>query len=394
MTRPYDIVLFGATGYTGGLIAEYLADASSRESFRWALAGRNAGKLQALRDRLPAGLPKPSLLHADISQPDSLEAMAQAGRVLITTVGPYAQYGEPVVKACAMAGTHYLDLTGEPHFAVRMQQRWHEVAQYHGARIVHSCGFESIPPDLGVLYTLGCLRQRLGERGWEGTPVRVSCGVEAGGGVSGGTWHSALQALADPRAVIKDLPLPQFQIPLRYESRWRRWGLSLPLIDASVVRRSASLQGARYGAPFTYRHYVLSRRLWQLAAGTLAVGGLMTLLRFPRTRDWLLEQKPAGEGPSAQARAKGWFRFHFLAEGGGTSVQTIVMGGDPFYGETAKMIAESALCLALDKGLPECTGVITPAAAMGEPLIRRLQRAGIQFMVERRSRARSDRGHS
>src|SRR2546423_5841855 len=183
----HDVVVFGATGYTGALTAEYLA-ANAPSETRWALAGRNREKLEALRDRLGVDVP---LLHADVTDADSLRAAAEATKVIITTVGPYIIYGEPLVAACAEAGTAYVDLTGEPEFVDRMYVRHHADAAKSGARIVHACGFDSIPHDLGVLFTVEQLP--------EGVPLSVRGFVRAGGKPSGGTFHSAMTAFTRVR---------------------------------------------------------------------------------------------------------------------------------------------------------------------------------------------------
>src|SRR3954449_4126418 len=185
--REHDVVLFGATGFTGALTAEYLA-ANVPEGTSWALAGRNADKLAALRDRLGVDVP---LLHADVTDPGSMRELAEGARVVITTVGPYLNYGEPLVAACAEAGTDYVDLTGEPEFVDRMYINHHARAAETGARIVHACGFDSIPHDLGVLFTVEQLP--------EGVPLRVEGFVRAGGSPSGGTFHSAITAFSRVR---------------------------------------------------------------------------------------------------------------------------------------------------------------------------------------------------
>src|ERR1700761_3066152 len=181
--RDYDVVVFGAPGFTGALPAEYLAASSG--AGRWAIAGRNRSKLDAVRERLPGDVPA---IVADIGDPASVRAMAESTRVLITTVGPYINYGEPVVAACAAAGTHYVDLTGEPEFVDLMWLRHHAQAERTGARIVHSCGFDSIPYDLGALYTVGQMP--------EGVPIKLEGFVRAGGTLSGGTLHSAVHIMA------------------------------------------------------------------------------------------------------------------------------------------------------------------------------------------------------
>ena len=190
--RPHDIVLFGATGFTGGLTAEYLAGAVPKGT-RWALAGRNRSKLEGVRSRLAKrkGFEEPGLLEADVTDAHSLARIAESARVLITTVGPYIHYGDPLVGACAEAGTDYVDLTGEPEFVDRCYVRHHTRAEQTGARLVHACGFDSIPHDLGVLYTVRHLPG--------GVPLKVEGFVRAGGKLSGGTYQSALAGFSRPR---------------------------------------------------------------------------------------------------------------------------------------------------------------------------------------------------
>jgi short subunit dehydrogenase-like uncharacterized protein len=184
--RQYDVALLGATGFTGALTAEYLAGHAS-DSTRWALAGRNRAKLEEVRQRLGEDQAERPLVQADVGDPSSLRALAESTRVLITTVGPYINYGEPVVAACAAAGTDYVDLTGEPEFVDLMWLRYHEQAQDTGARLVHSCGFDSIPYDLGALFSVNHVP--------EGEAISLEGFVRAGGAPSGGTFHSAVHIM-------------------------------------------------------------------------------------------------------------------------------------------------------------------------------------------------------
>ncbi|MEU5882270.1 saccharopine dehydrogenase NADP-binding domain-containing protein [Spirillospora sp. NPDC047279] len=383
--REYDVVLFGATGFTGGLTAEYLAEHAPPDT-RWALAGRNQAKLEAVRDRVAAINPackELPLLHADTSDTASIEAVARAARVVITTVGPYVRYGEPLVAACARTGTDYLDLTGEPTFIDRMYVKYHAEAVRSGARIVHAAGFDSIPHDLGAYFTVKHLP--------EGVPLHVEGFVRASADASGGTWHSAIGIFADVRGMIAaererrrlEGPGPEgrrIRISRRPAPRTRtRWPLPLPTIDPQIVTRSAAAND-RYGPDFSYGHYVAVKRL-PLAVGMAAgAGAAIALAQLPPTRALLLRMRTPGEGPSAERRAGHWFSVKFVGEGGGERVVTEVSGGDPGYGETAKMIAESALCLAFDD-LPATSGQVTTATAMGDALIGRLDRAGITFRV-------------
>lgn len=381
--RPYDIVLFGATGFTGSLSAEYLAR-NAPPGLRWALAGRSAAKLEAVRARLGAQHAELPLLRADVGDHDSLRELAVSARVLITTVGPYITYGEPLVEACADAGTDYVDLTGEAEFVDRCYARYHDRAVASGARLVHSCGFESVPPDLGVYFTV----QRLPE----GVPLRVRGFVRASAALSAGTYQTAITGMSRARSAAAAARERRRLEPKPAERRARAvggrihrdadahaWAVPLPSIDGRVVARSAQALD-RYGPDFSYTHYAAVRRLPVALGGVAAAAGLAGLAQIPPVRGWLLGRMRSGDGPSAHKRARSWFTMRFAGEGGGTRVITEVSGGDPGYGETAKMLAESAMCLASDR-LPATSGQLTPAVAMGDALIERLTKAGIAFTV-------------
>ncbi|MGC5012306.1 saccharopine dehydrogenase family protein [Streptosporangium sp. DT93] len=416
--RPYDIVLFGATGFTGGLTAQYLARAAG-PGVRWALAGRNRARLEEVRERI--GLPELPLLHADATDPASLAEIARQARVVATTVGPYLTHGEPLVAACAEAGTHYADITGEPEFVDRMFIRHHDQARRTGAKLVHACGFDSIPHDLGAYFTVGQLP--------EGVPLEVSGFVRASGAASSGTVHSAvlvatrlreaaeaarirdeLERRKEPRfganlepgpatgfvsgPVADSAPGPRADLasgPARPPATRRvhggpgsvryvgGWALPLPTLDPQIVARSARAL-ERYGPDFTYRHHFAIKSL-PAALGIAAGAGTLALLaQIPAARSLLLSRFPQGGGPTPERRAGNWFKVTFLGLGGGERVVTEVAGGDPGYTETATMLGEAALCLATDD-LPDVSGQVTTAVAMGDALIDRLRRAGITFRV-------------
>jgi short subunit dehydrogenase-like uncharacterized protein len=384
--RQYDLALFGATGFTGGLTARYLAE-NGPSNLRWALVGRNRRKLEAVRAELaarPAKAPSPELLEADASDATALTRVASAARVVATTVGPYALYGAPLVAACAAAGTDYADLTGEPEFVDRMWVEHHAEAERSGARLVHCCGFDSIPHDLGAYFTVKQLPK--------GVPLRVNGFVRSAASFSGGTYHSAINGFARFRQTIgaarerrRAERRPEHRQVHSASPRLRRdpelggWVAPLPTIDGAVIRRSAAAL-ERYGPDFTYGHHLVVGRLSTIAAVTAGVGAVAVLAPLPPTRRLLLKIKSPGEGPDEAERAKSWFRVRFVGEGGGRRVVTEVSGGDPGYGETSKMLAESALCLAFDE-LPETAGQVTTATAMGDALLTRLQTAGIAFRV-------------
>ena len=378
--RDHDIVLLGATGFTGELTAGYLAQAAP-EATRWAIAGRNRAKLEGVRDRIGADVP---LIEADTGDPDSLRRLAESTKVVITTVGPYILYGEPVVAACAAAGTDYVDLTGEPEFVDRMWLGYHEQAQSTGARLVHSCGFDSIPYDLGALFTVGQLP--------EGAPINLSGYVRVGGTFSGGTYHSAINIMGRLRqgAQVARERRAKEQQPNgrrvrgvagrpRHSGEAGGWVVPFPTIDPLTVIRSARALD-RYGPDFSYAHYLVVKRLPTLLGLGAGAGAFVALAQLPPTRKALLKLKDPGDGPSEEQRAKAWFRVRLVGKSDGRRVVADVTGGDPGYSETSKMLSESALCLAHDD-LPERGGQLTPAVAMGQPLIDRLTRAGIEFRV-------------
>ncbi len=384
--REFDLALFGATGFTGGLTAEYVA-ANAPAGLRWALVGRNRSKLEAVRSRLASGAPEapvPELLEAEAGDAAALGRVAAAARVVITTVGPYALHGAGIVAACAAAGTDYVDLTGEPEFVDRMWIEHHAEAERNGARLVHCCGFDSIPHDLGAYFTVRQLP--------EGVPLRVDGYVRTSASFSGGTYHSAINGFARGRqtmAASKERRRAEPRPPgreihsaparLRHVPELGGWAAPLPTIDGAIVRRSAAAL-ERYGPDFTYGHHLLAKHLASIGAIAGGVGAVALLAPLPPTRKLLLGMKSPGEGPSEAERARSWFRVRFVGEGGGRRVMTEVRGGDPGYGETSKMLAESALCLAFDE-LPPGAGQMTTAAAMGDALLTRLQKAGIAFEV-------------
>jgi short subunit dehydrogenase-like uncharacterized protein len=382
--RDLDIVLLGATGFTGALTAEYLAE-HAPSGLRWALAGRNRAKLESVRDRLakvdPA-LADLELVEADSGDRTSLDAIVRRTKVVISTVGPYQQYGEPLVAACAEAGTDYVDLTGEPEFVDRMYVAYNDVAQKSGARIVHACGFDSIPHDLGAYYTM----KQLGAKG----PVALRGVVRAGAMASGGTFHSALNQFARARQ-MREARVARRRAEPRPEGRSSKavagkphrdkvlglWLLPLPTIDPFIVARSGAALPA-YGPRFTYSHYAGTKTLRYAAGGAVGVTAIAVAAQVPPLRNFLLGRVKQGDGPSESRRAKSWFSVDFVAEGDGRTVHTKVSGGDPGYGETAKMLAESALCLAFDDN-PPTAGCVTTAQAMGDSLMARLVAAGIKF---------------
>ena len=385
-SRDFDIVLFGATGFTGELTAAYLAR-NAPDGLKWALVGRSQGKLETVRSRLAdidAELKELPILIADAADQASLAAVAERTKVVITTVGPYLQYGAPLVAACAAAGTDYVDLTGESEFVDRMYVEHHAAAVASGARIVHACGFDSIPHDLGAYFTI----QQLQPTG----PVDMRGVVRANGTFSGGTFHTAMegmsrmrQAQAAFKARLKVQPSTEGRSSRAVSGRPGRHAelgvylLPLPTVDPQVVARSGAAL-ASYGPKFRYSHFAGVKTLRMALGGAAGVSALFAAAQVPPLRKRIKARVPQGSGPSERKRARSWFTVDFFATSEGREVHTRVSGGDPGYGETAKMLAESALCLAFDDN-PPTAGSVTTAVAMGDRLIDRLQKAGITFEV-------------
>ena len=408
MKKPdFDLVVFGATSFVGQIQAGYLNDQFGvARTLRWAAAGRSKQKLEALRKSLGPGAASLSLIEADAGDAASLEALCARTRVVISTVGPYALYGEPMVKACADSGTDYCDLTGEVQWIRRMIRRYEEAARKSGARLVHCCGFDSIPSDMGVFFLQREAMRRFGQ-----PCTRVKMRVRAmRGGFSGGTAASLVnvikEAAADP-ALRKELANPYSLCPPGYRSAARQPNVKSPehdpdfdawiapfvmgAINTRIVQRSNALLEQAYGKDFVYDEAVLVGRGTKgrlSAAGmTAALAAFMIAGALPPAR-WALERfvLPApGEGPSPEAQRKGFFDIRFVGRTAkGQSLRAKVTGDrDPGYGSTAKMLGQAGACLAQDVAKDDKPGGFwTPSTIFGERLIERLQAdAGLTFEI-------------
>ena len=393
MTRDFDVIVFGATGFTGRLVADYLQQCAERDRVRWAIAGRDRAKLAAL------GLGVPILV-GDALEPTAMRELAGRTKVVCTTAGPFARYGSELVGACAEAGTHYCDLTGEVPWMRRMIDAHHARARITGARIVHTCGFDSIPSDLGTWATQQAFAGTFGHPAHKVTAVYG----EQRGGFSGGTLASALEtareAGADPgvRTLLDNPyaldPDPAAARPAAPDVRAIGWEPHLKMftvpfvmaqVNTRVVRRAHVLAGLPWGKDFVYREVMSTpgtARGAVMAAGiTGGIAALGFAMRRPTLRAQLARRGPQpGEGPSAERRARGHWKVRLVAEGERDEVLVYVVSdrADPGYGSTAKMLGEAALCLALDP-LSSPGGVQTPSVAMAQPLLDRLRRAGLVF---------------
>ncbi len=385
--RPYDIVVYGATGYTGRLVAEYLAHHYQGKGPKWAMAGRSAAKLAEVRDLIGAPADTP-LIVANSDDPASMKALAESTRVVITTVGPYQLYGEPLLAACVAAGTDYTDLCGEPAWMRQMVDRYHEAAKASGARISFSSGFDSIPFDLGVFMLQKEAKAR------HGSPVPRVKGRVRGmqGTFSGGTAASLTETM---KAVAKNPKLisilqspfgltPGFEGPSQplglvpeYEESEGKW--AAPFIMATIntknVHRTNFLLGHPYGTDFKYDEMVLT------SAGEIGeklAHGMAEMLKNP------FGAKPPqpGEGPTKEERENGFYDVLFIGEWpDGKTIRYSVKGRyDPGYGSTSRMIAETGIALLACKAEG---GISLPGALLGEALVKRLQdHAEITFGVE------------
>ncbi|KXS52389.1 MAG: saccharopine dehydrogenase-like protein [Marinobacter sp. T13-3] len=399
--RPYDLVVFGATSFVGKILTRYLMETCRGDSsVSWAIAGRSKQKLEALKAELgDESLP---VIEADVSHDDSLEALCEQTRVVISTVGPYALYGEPLIQACVESGTDYCDLAGEVQWIRRMISRYEVEAKKSGARIVHCCGFDSIPSDMGVWFLQNQAQKVFGEP-CQHVRMRVKA---AKGGLSGGTFASminlAKEAAADP-ALRKEMANPFSLCPEGHRSEARQPSLKsaefdrdfqawlapfvMGAINTRVVHRSNALQEARYGQEFTYDEAIMTGRGFKgrlMAYGMAAGLGLFfTAAAFKPTR-WVVEKLvPApGEGPSPEEQENGFYDIRFIGRtSDNKAVITKVTGDrDPGYGSTSKMLGQSGLCLAFD--LPDDAegGFWTPASLLGDKLFKRLtEHAGLRF---------------
>jgi len=406
-SRELDVVVFGATGFAGRLVAAYLAG-HAPSGVRIGLAGRSGRRLAEMRAQLGAVAANWPLLTADSADPVSLAALARAARVVVSTVGPYHARGLALVQACAEAGSDYADLTGEVLFVRDSIDRCHDVAVASGARIVHCCGFDSVPSDLGVLG----LHQaaRADEAGDLLDTTFVVTALR--GGVSGGTLASMLgqqadvqaspqlrRVVADPYALSPDRAAEP-DLGAEPDLAWARYDAGLGMwtgpfvmagINTRVVRRSNALQSWAYGRRFRYREVT---GFGTGPAAPLLAGALGTALQateaglaFRPARQLLSRLLPApGQGPSERTRRTGYFRIeiHARTSAGGRYLSKVEAQGDPGYAATSVMLGETALCLALDRDqLPGLGGVLTPATAMGAALASRLRSAGQTLTAQR-----------
>ncbi|WP_299412249.1 saccharopine dehydrogenase NADP-binding domain-containing protein [Acaryochloris sp. IP29b_bin.148] len=394
--RPYHVVLYGASGFTGQQTAQYFADRVDREQVRWAIAGRNRQKLERVKQTLAIPV---DILVADSQDQEGLDAIAEQTQVILNTAGPFALYGDGIVDACVRKQTHYVDITGETPWVKSLIQRYHAKAAAEGTRIIPFCGFDSVPSDLGTYLLVRYMQQELGV-----SCRQVKAYFQASGGLNGGTLASVTHLIKSGQSSqMADLFLlnpedttqrlsqhcqdPQWP---QYDSDLGAWiaPFFMGPVNTRVVRRSSALYDQwqdSYGSNFVYQEYVKAEGPWaSLVAVGITLGTGLLGLALSQSWVWSVLQSRfprPGEGPSAQVMDEGWFRCELLgvAEDGRIVHGLIQNQGDPGNRSTVKFLCESALCLALQaEQLPgqHRGGVLTPATGLGDVLAHRLQQAG------------------
>lgn len=403
----YDVVVFGATSFVGKILSRYLVDTfGTKGELKWAAAGRSLAKLEKLKTALGRKATQMPLIVADSEDEASLAAMCAQTRVVVTTVGPYALFGEPLVKVCAESGTDYADLAGEVQWIRKMIERYEDKAKETGARIVHCCGFDSVPSDMGVYFL-----QQHAQEAFQEPCTRVKMRVKAARGeFSGGTVASLMnvvkEASKDPE-LRKELANPYSLCPpdhpfiarqpnvksAEYDPDFSAWlaPFVMSAINTRIVHRSNALLDKAYGTGFIYDEAMIAGRGIKGRATAYgiagATGGFMVASVVKPTR-WALERfvlpKP-GEGPSPEAQKRGFYDLRFVGRtADGQKIRTKVTGDqDPGYGSTAKMLGQAGACLALDLAKNDKPGGFwTPSTAFGDNLLQRLTRyAGLKFEV-------------
>lgn len=401
--KTFDIIVYGATSFVGQIITRYMHEHFTDGPIRWAIAGRSLSKLETVSEAI--GLSGVEMIVADASDEAVLAEMCARTAVVMSTVGPYALYGDTLVKVCAASGTHYCDLTGEPQWIRKMQLRHEAEAKKSGARIVHCCGFDSIPSDLGVHFLQRHAEERFGQ-----TCQRINMRVaKIKGGASGGTIASMINMVkeasgdADLRRELQDpyslcppdheFTIRQREVKVAYDADYGSWIAPFIMgpINTRVVHRSNALANNSYGTEFQYEEAMATgedgRGKRMARAASWGTNALMIGMAIPPIR-WLLETRilpKPGEGPSAKEQLEGGFDIVFMgATSKGETIRCRVTGDrDPGYGSTAKMLSQAAACLAKDVADNVPGGFWTPATIMGDRLIERLKAdAGLTFELE------------
>ena len=366
INREYDLIIFGATGFTGKLICDYISKHKDSKSIKWSIAGRDSQKLKEISKEYSV-----DYLLADSFNDISLNVMCRKSKLIITTVGPYNIYGENLVAACIKNNTHYLDLTGEPNFVKKINNKYNKIAENSSSIIIHSCGFESIPSDIGVYITVKEL---------DTDNIDLTYYLKTKGKISGGTWASFLNSISSEMrnsAVVSKSNNFQKPKKLFYSKKFKKWALIFPVIDKYIVMKSSqNVQG--YGENFNFNLYTIQKSLFSVLLLILGILTLAFLSKFKFIKKFLLSRIPSGSGPSKEERKRHWFKISIIGKTTSNEVCTTISGGDPGYDETAKFISEMGLCiLTQNNDLLKKNGILTPVECTGNLMIDRLKDAGI-----------------
>ncbi len=366
VNKTYDIIVYGATGFTGQLICEYLNNHQDAKNIKWGIAGRNQQKLEKISNKYSSI----NLFVADSFDIETLNTFTSKSKLVISTVGPYSLFGKKLVESCVRNKCHYLDLTGEPEFVNFVENNFSKKAEDKEVILMNCCGFESIPPDIGVFYTLQQLKEK---------NVRINTFLKTRGKISGGTWASFLNSFASKNPIIKKgLKKSKRAKKIFYVKELKKWALIFPVIDKHIVKKSA--KNIDYGEEFSFNEYILFKSLFQIIGLVISIAFIGVLAKFKLFRNWLRSFIPSGKGPTLEERSKHWFELKIFGYTKSKIITTTVSGGDPGYGETSKFISEMALCIVLDYDkLDSKKGVVTPAQCSGHLMIERLKSAGIKF---------------
>ncbi|OUT37416.1 MAG: hypothetical protein CBB66_06735 [bacterium TMED6] len=372
VNKKYDIVIHGASGFTGKLICNYLFNHIDAKSIKWAISGRNKSKLEEISLKYNV-----DYFIANSFEKNELDILTLKTNLIISVVGPYETYGKLLVESCLKNSCHYLDITGESSFVKYVKNNFSKIALDKNTLIINCCGFESIPPDIGTFYSIKHIKEK---------NLSIKCYMKTKGQISGGTWSSFLNHF-NRKKIIKEknktkTPIRKKDKILFYNKDLKKWALIFPDIDRSIIKSSSNFLSF-YGDKVSFTKYMLFPSIFKIISLLIPLFFISILAKFNFTRNWLKSFIPSGTGPDKEAREKHWFDYTIVGETQTKKIITHVKGGDPGYGETSKFVTETALCIILnyDK-LNMKKGVLTPASCAGDLLLNRLQKAGIQFSHE------------
>ena len=368
VNKDYDIIIHGASGFTGSLVCDYLYKHNDSKSIKWAISGRNKSKIESLSLKYNV-----DYFIANSYKKDQLDIITKKSKLIISLVGPYDTYGKALIESCLKNTCHYLDITGESSFAKFVQNNFSKDSIKRNTILINCCGFESIPSDIGTFYSIKKIKEE---------NINIECFMKTKGQISGGTWSSFLNHFGKNKLKInssKTNVQNKKQKLMFYNKELKKWALIFPDIDKSIVKRSNKFLDF-YGENISFTKYMLFPSLIKIVTLLISLFFISILAKYKFSRSWLKSFIPSGTGPNQEARNKHWFHYTIVGKTKSKMIITNVKGGDPGYGETSKFITETALAIILDYNkLNLKSGVLTPASCAGDILLKRLQNAGIKF---------------